>query len=272
MVEQLHEGKFFGRTTQIAHIARVRFVVSEYESGLAIPRHSHKFGHFCLVLDGSYVEKLEKREHLRKPATLVYLPSEVAHTEHHLARGRHLMIEPDSTWTDRLAYFTIFKKAQRSFVEGRALALAQRVFNESRCIDALSPLVIEGLILELFAEAWRPKRDRQFGAIPRWLKDIRELIEADFRKRISLTELARAADLHPGHLSRVFRHHFGCCIGDYQRRLRLEFALRRIVNSDEPLADIATSAGFTDQSHLSRQVKRYTGQSPHTLRSKGNND
>lgn len=266
MIDQLSAGVFFGRTTQVAHVAHVRLVVSDYKSGLTVPRHSHELAHFCLVLGGSYLETVGKSEQTREPGTLVYQPSGVAHAEHHMSRGRHLLIEPDATWTHRLSGFEVSADASRTFVDGPAVALARRAFGESHRPDSVSPLVIEALMLELFAEAWRPPGGRKLGGVPRWMKDIRELIESDFRRRISLAELAGVAGVHPGHLSRVFRRYYGCCVGDYQRRLRAKYAHRQIVGSDAPLVEIALAAGYADQSHFSRQVILYIGQSPQTLR------
>jgi AraC family transcriptional regulator len=50
------------------------------------------------------------------------------------------------------------------------------------------------------------------------------------------------------------------------RKLRIEFACRRLTNTDAPLVEIALAAGFADQSHFSRAFKRETGRSPAEFR------
>jgi AraC family transcriptional regulator len=64
----------------------------------------------------------------------------------------------------------------------------------------------------------------------------------------------------------VFRTNVGCTPGEYVRRLRVEFACHRISSSDMPLIEIALEAGFSDQSHLTKNFKRYTGMTPARFR------
>jgi AraC family transcriptional regulator len=60
----------------------------------------------------------------------------------------------------------------------------------------------------------------------------------------------------------VFRKHYRHTIGDYQRNLRVQFACHEIAASDASFSEIALSAGFYDQGHLSRIFKRHTGMTP----------
>ena len=81
-----------------------------------------------------------------------------------------------------------------------------------------------------------------------------------------IRELSHAAQRHPMQVTRAFRQHFGCSIGEYVRRLQLDEARRRVIGSDEPLSTIAHSAGFADQSHMTRLLRRRTGMTPAKLR------
>ncbi len=144
--------------------------------------------------------------------------------------------------------------------------LGTRLYEEFRQPDELSPLAIEGLMLELLAECSRQAsrtRDRQ---PPRWLLTVGELVRARFCEPLTLGTVAEAVGVHPAHLARVFRRFHGCTLGDHVRRLRVEFARRRLATSDAPLADIAMAAGFSDQSHFSNTFRRHTGLSPAAFR------
>jgi AraC family transcriptional regulator len=81
--------------------------------------------------------------------------------------------------------------------------------------------------------------------------------------------IAAAAGIHPVHLARVFRRHCGYTLGDYVRKLRVDFAARQLLATDEPLAGIAFAAGFSDQSHFTKVFKRQTGMTPADFRSYG---
>ena len=67
-------------------------------------------------------------------------------------------------------------------------------------------------------------------------------------------------------MARVFRQHCGVTLGEYVRKLRVDFAARQLISTDEPLTGIAFAAGFSDQSHFTRTFKRQTGMTPDAFR------
>ena len=129
-------------------------------------------------------------------------------------------------------------------------------------MDSASPLAIEGLIFEILAEAVRSRVSTSEKKSPRWLEQVRDFLHANFSESIVLENVARIADVHPVHLARVFRRQTGGTIGEYVRRLRVEFACRRISVSNDSLIEIALAAGFTDQSHFARTFKNHLGVTP----------
>jgi AraC family transcriptional regulator len=87
-----------------------------------------------------------------------------------------------------------------------------------------------------------------------------------FSESLTLAGVAASVGVHPVHLARVFRQHYRCTIGEYVRQVRIEFASRELSVSDAPLAEIAFTSGFSDQSHFSKTFKRLTGQTPAQFR------
>jgi AraC family transcriptional regulator len=65
-------------------------------------------------------------------------------------------------------------------------------------------------------------------------------------------------------LERPYRGHgrHECTVGEYVRRLRVEYACRQFARTGAPLVDIALAAGFCEQSQLTRTFKRVTGFTP----------
>ena len=144
--------------------------------------------------------------------------------------------------------------------------LGTRLYDEFRHTDELSPLAFEGLTLELLAECSRQAARTRDHQPPRWLRRVSDLAQARFRERLALGAIAESVGVHPAHLARVFRRFHGCTLGDYVRKLRVEFACHCLTTSDAPLADIALAAGFSDQSHFSNTFKRHTGVPPAAFR------
>jgi AraC family transcriptional regulator len=68
--------------------------------------------------------------------------------------------------------------------------------------------------------------------------------------------------VHPVYLACAFRRHYRSTVGEYVRRLRVEFACRELSATRAPLAQVALAAGFADQSQFSRTFKRVVGLTP----------
>lgn len=259
----LESGRYYGRQRRELASRGVRVVESIYPIGLRIPRHAHERAHFCFVIEGGYDERIGRgATMLRSPGSLMYYPPDTAHAEYHHAPGRHLLLEADMHDTAPCATGRLTEPVV--FGDTPAARAARRVYREFLTPDAATPLVLEGLVLELMAALSGPARR---GPAPEWLDDVRALLEAGFDSAMTLAEIGATVSVHPVHVARVFRRHHGCSVGEYVRRLRVQHACRRIAGSNDALAVIAAEAGFADQAHLSRLVRRLIGMSPSDLRS-----
>ena len=97
---------------------------------------------------------------------------------------------------------------------------------------------------------------------PQWLERVRNVLEQRFAEPYKLSEIAAEAGVHPVHLAREFRKHYGTSVGEYLRRVRIEYACRELMDSNVAVTNIAFAAGFADQSHFSRTFKRLCGTTP----------
>jgi AraC family transcriptional regulator len=138
--------------------------------------------------------------------------------------------------------------------------------SEALQTDEASSLAVEGLALEILAELSRQQTRPAEKMPPRWLEQARELLHAQFSETLTHDEVAKIVGMHPVHLATVFRRYFNCTIGEYVRRLRIEFASRQISTSQDSLCEIGLAAGFSDQSHFSKVFKKHTGMSPGRFR------
>jgi transcriptional regulator GlxA family with amidase domain len=134
----------------------------------------------------------------------------------------------------------------------------------SRCPTA--DLTIEGLMLQALAESSSLGSTQRKSRKPSWLETVLARLDDRFRDRIYLSELADTVSIHRIHLARTFRTHMGCTVGEYIRERRLEWAKQQLIATDKPISQIAASAGFADQSHLARLLRRDIGLSPTQLR------
>lgn len=143
---------------------------------------------------------------------------------------------------------------------GAATTLGCRIAAELRARDESWALAAEGLVLQLLSAAGRAEpRPVRRGC---WLRDARDLLHERAPVATTLTELAAAVGVHPVHLARTFRREYGVTVGEYARGLRLEWALGQLALPDMTLAEIASGAGFADQSHFTRAFRVYAGVTP----------
>jgi len=94
------------------------------------------------------------------------------------------------------------------------------------------------------------------------IRRVREYIDAHIGSRILVSDLSRIAQRSEGHFTRAFKSTFGETPHAHLTRLRLELASRAMLASNAPLTDIALTCGLTDQSHLCRLFRRWTGRTP----------
>jgi AraC-like DNA-binding protein len=98
------------------------------------------------------------------------------------------------------------------------------------------------------------------------LAPVLGMIEARYRMRLTLREMADGVHLHPTYFATWFRHLTGIPPRHYLARYRLQRAAAMLQASDEPLERIAAATGHADRSHLSRAFQRLMGVTPGQFR------
>jgi AraC family transcriptional regulator len=196
--------------------------------------------------------------------TLAYHPAEEVHSEQVNDAGvRSFNVELSTAWAQRFTACTPALRSPADAQGGTPAFLGMRLYREFQSMDAVSPLAIEGLVLQILAELARLSAPPR---LPAWLLRARDLLHDRFKENLQLAEMAAVVGVHPVYMASMFRRHFHKTIGDYQRQLRVEFACKRLATGLMSLAEIALAAGFVDQSHFARVFKRSLGMTPGTYR------
>lgn len=263
MALKLDAGCFYGKALRNSDAAGLIFSESTYPPDSRLPKHSHLHPYFCFVMEGSYTETYGNKVRECKASTSVFHPAGEIHAEQFHQRGaRVFSLELNRRWLKLVSEPTVALIDPSDFNVGPVSWILTRIYRESRLMDHASPLIIEGLVLEILGEASRTRLSRSERRSPRWLEQVKELLHAHCFESLSLSAIAEAVSMHPSHITRAFRQFYGCTTGEYVRQLRVEMAARQLSTSDIPLAAIAASAGFSDQSHFSKTFKCLTGLTP----------
>jgi len=88
------------------------------------------------------------------------------------------------------------------------------------------------------------------------------LMEQHVGRSLTLDELAHKLDLSTRQLERLFKAETGKAPQAYAKQVRLRTAAWLLTSSDKTVADIASSCGFSDASHLGREFRKQFGLPP----------
>jgi len=101
---------------------------------------------------------------------------------------------------------------------------------------------------------------------PAHYKRVLDYLADHFGDQIAIADLASVAGLSEAHFSREFRKTIGDPPHQFLMRYRVEQATKMLRDPGATLSDVAHACGFSDQAHLTRLFKRFTGQTPRQYR------
>lgn len=199
-----------------------------------MPRHRHDGSFAALVLAGSYTEAGDTGWHTVEPGDVIIHRTHESHLDRFGARGAEVLVLP---LPDGWCGATHGRVADADLI-------ARLAHQDPR--DAVHALM--NTVVPCIA----PDRD--------WPGLLADALIAD--PDLKLARWAITQGLHPGTLGRGFRQQFGVTPAHFRSNVRLHRALRALNHQDAMLGDIAATAGFADQAHMSRTFRRLIGLTP----------
>jgi AraC family transcriptional regulator len=237
---------------------------STYPAGFRLPRHFHRSAYLCFVSSGGFSEQHGRNVETYDRSACVFRPPNDEHANEFADAGAVCVnVDINDSLLERLREIGAGdgRLTLRSpFIQ----QLRGRLYDELAAPDEMSGMVVESLATEILVFASR--REKEPRVRSRWVEKAQRMIEAEFAEPLSLARIARTVGVHPVHLSRQFRAAHGCTVGDYIRQVRVAFVRRQLTATDTPIAHIALTAGFSDQSQLTRTFRRLTGRTPAAFR------
>ena len=104
------------------------------------------------------------------------------------------------------------------------------------------------------------------GLAPWQAKRVAAYIEANINLSIRVADLACIVQLSIAHFFRAFRKSFGQTPLAYVKARRMHHAQVIMLNTREPLSQVALACGMYDQAHFTRVFRKVVGISPSAWR------
>ena len=97
-------------------------------------------------------------------------------------------------------------------------------------------------------------------------QQVSNYINTHLDRELSLVEIAQVINISPTYFASLFKHATGISPHQYVIQKRVERAKVLLSKTDLAIANIALQVGFSSQSHLNQQFKRFTGMTPKQVR------
>lgn len=234
-----------------------------HPEGTELAKHAHDDPTLCYVLRGRFTEYVAGHAVDCLSDSLKVTPAGEMHSNRFAAHETHgLRIDVDrgrfaeSRSIDRLL-------DERLHLSGaHAGGIVNRLLAELDAGDESAAIAVEGLLLELLATLARDVVPTSGAVMQPWLREADDIIRELYSSQIALSAVARAVGVAPATLARSYRSAFRLTVGERIRGLRMERAVRDLLESEEPLSSVALRAGFYDQSHFTNLFRRRFGVTP----------
>jgi AraC-like DNA-binding protein len=248
-------------------LLRARYVTHRYT------RHAHETFTFALIEAG--IEEFSYGGTLLRagPGGVALLNPDMVHTGQAgtPAGWAYRVLYPDPGLVGGVAADLGWQRGTPSFPEtvvydagsARLLRAAHIAAEHGDALASSSLLraALAGLLRAHARPGGRARGERGPYRSPAAVGTVRDLLAGRLADPPSLDDLARESGMSPFALVRAFRAETGLPPHAYVNHLRVRLA-RRLLDGGVAPADVAATAGFADQAHLTRHFKRVVGVPP----------
>ncbi len=254
---ELDREKYLGSTKNIFNTNQgISVVETEYNNKVYEGWHSHNNAHITLFLKGGTTEKRKHFTETVGSGSLLFYHSDELHLNQKTifpSQNINLEIEEHLFKELEINEAVIEKSIQNSAL---TKFLILKIFKETQNPDPFSSDTIKMLFAQLSNANEHLER---FEKSPFWVKSLNELLNDCWNENPNLQDLAQVLQLNPITISKHFPKYFGCTLGEYMRRIKINRSLSLVQSDKINLTEIAFECGFADQSHFIRTFKAQTG-------------
>lgn len=262
-----------GRSALLKNI-RLRNVGSAKYDGdwLSIP-HTHSYTELFYIIGGDGQFRIDDALFPVHAHQLVVVNPNVNHTE--VSNAAHpleyivvgvegLELKPDQEQDGR---FSIFTFSASDEVLHCMRSLLRELENRYPEYETVCQAYLEILIIRLNRQVeFSPVSLPQNPNLNRQCASVRRYIDAHYKEKLTLEQLAGEANVNKYYLAHAFKMEFGVSPISYMNACRITESKRLLVESDWSLIQIAAMLGYSSPSYFSQSFHRAEGISPQAYR------
>jgi AraC-like DNA-binding protein len=234
--------------------------------------HDHPHHQVILALEGTLDMEIGRRSGRVDAAQGALVPAGTMHAFAASGRNRFVTLdiaaassaEPHGLLAGATPFFALPRAVEHLL--GYVGARPDSLRPESLRADALRADMEHLAPLLAGALSTRAEED----PIPEAVERARAFLQRSHRRPVTCEDAARAAGVSAPRLHALFAQWMGMGPGRYLTEIRLGHARDRLAGADDPVAQIALDAGFSEQSAFSRAFRRRYGESPAAYRRREN--
>lgn len=215
----------------------IQFGLDHLASVGSPPRHQHLHAYATIVIAGTFEQYSYAGRLQLQPGDVLINPTFDCHFNKMISRAITLIRLP---WREDAT----FGGVHRDFALGTIERVAQ--YDAREAAGLLEELLVGKAYVSFSVQDWSDQLAVDLGRNP----------------RLRISHWAESHGVTREYAWRCFERKFGVAPAQFRSELNARAALLAIARANTPLASAAAEFGFSDQSHMSREIKALTGVSP----------
>ena len=148
---------------------------------------------------------------------------------------------------------------ERSEIEGILSAMLQEYSEKRSAWHTVMESYLNILITRMLRKSELCRTGEESDEI--W-REFSEFVDNNLDADLTLSALASKCFYNPSYFSRMFKKRFQMSPFEYITHKRLQFAMRLLSETQDPVDDILRRSGFSDRSSFYRAFSKHTGMTP----------
>lgn len=229
-----------------------------YPPGLYMPPHTDAFSRISIILEGTMNETTSNEDIVASAGSLVIKPKTAVHENTFSQKPVSLLticFRDDSFFA---GYFSKWQFIRHPKIYVQAIRLwteLRHTKNDKELKTSLKSFALSGFTQITGAD------NTLF-----WVEQLRELLAENLSEPEFIYIISKKLSLHRVYAGKVFKRHYGISPSEFRKFARIAAAFLDLSLTKKSLASVAFDAGFSDQSHMNRNFRLYTGCTPAAFR------